>query len=123
MTPGADAKDVANITSLITCGYSFGSDNSKIIERFYGLIIDQVNEFLEGLTAKQKMRLPNGVMNRLTTARKEALEYRAKLLVELGANSPDAEAARKTAESCHCAREQCRCYLRGGSCAACADCD
>ena len=115
LDPQATEEDIANVTSLLSGGYEFGADNSDAIARFYGSIIENVDEFLGPLSASQRLGLPNGVLNRLTTARREALEYRAKLAAILGAKGVTAD--------CGSGCETCRCYRRGGCCTVCADGD
>ena len=115
LDPRATEEDIASVTSLLSGGYVFGADNSDAIARFYGSIIEYVNEFLEPLSESQRSKLPNGVLNRLTTARDEALAYRAKLAATSGAKGVTAD--------CSSGCVKCKCFRRGGCCSACADCD
>ena len=75
MNENSDEERIANITSLITCGFEGGGDNQRTLERFWDHILVNVNDFLAPLSEEERNNLPNGVMRRLGDAKAAAEAY------------------------------------------------
>ncbi len=78
LDPKVSPERVADITSLVTCGYVCGGDNEKTIEQYWSEIIRNVDLFLYALKHDERAAMPNGVLRRCDDAYAEALAYREK---------------------------------------------
>ena len=87
VTGGADEERIANITSLITCGFEVGGDNQRTLERFWQMIIANVDDFLKPFSEEEQENLPNGVLCRLTQAKSAAEAYAEKVKANYGVRS------------------------------------
>ena len=100
LDPIEDEKAIADISSFLSCGYDYVSDNTETIERFFDMIIRNYESFFGSMPEEDKKRLPDGVERRMSAAYAEAIEYRQRVRQEQNAVAMMAACRRKACAEC-----------------------